>query len=57
MVGITAGAGSPPVKVDKIVRRNPAAGLGIRPWRPPVKRTVPAFAWYIEGRRLASDEL
>ena len=35
MVGKTAGAGSPPIKVDKILQRNPAAGLSIRAWRPP----------------------
>jgi hypothetical protein len=35
MVGRTAGAGSPPIKVDTVLQRNPAAGLSIRASRPP----------------------
>ena len=50
------GAGSQPITVDKPLQRNPAAGL-ISAHGDPRKAHAPAFACYIEGKRLVNDEL
>jgi len=56
MAGMTAGAGSPPFTVDRILQRNPAAGLSIRASGRLESALETGFVWYIEGRRSEDDE-